>query len=164
VVIENAVLHASQIRHLLRSQHRTLLELELESVTLVSGTWDEALAPLSRISGNDRWRQHAEETGDVPIMLAAPLIAQQASRPRLVRRDAATLPREVLVRECAAVPAVAEYLYPEQVKGKSSPGNGMRKLLPLSKKGKTSKSEKRAGLLHRGDIRKAFRGVMLPWR
>lgn len=68
--LENAVLDASQISTFINLHQRTLREFNFEDVILRSGTWDEALAPLTRISGSEKWKQKAEEVMDVPIILS----------------------------------------------------------------------------------------------
>ncbi|KAF1353780.1 hypothetical protein BDV97DRAFT_291061 [Delphinella strobiligena] len=71
--IENAFVSASQIRQLISAHSRTLVDLSLESISVTGGTWDEALEPLGHISRGSQWKEAAEETGDVPIMLASSL-------------------------------------------------------------------------------------------
>jgi hypothetical protein len=68
--LENAILDASQISTFIVQHRRTIREFDFEDVILRSGTWDEALAPLTRISGSDHWKQKQEEVMDVPIMLS----------------------------------------------------------------------------------------------
>ncbi len=68
--LENAVLDASQISTFITSHRRTLYEFNFEDVILRSGSWDVALAPLTRISGSEKWKQKAEEVMDVPIILS----------------------------------------------------------------------------------------------
>lgn len=62
------------------SRHN-LCSLEFKESTLRSGTWDEALAPFSRISGSDRWaaaveaaRKEADDSVMVEETLEVPLI------------------------------------------------------------------------------------------
>ena len=69
--LENAVLDASQISTFITAHRRTLYEFNFEDVILRTGTWEEALAPLTRISGSEKWKQKAEEVMDVPIVLNA---------------------------------------------------------------------------------------------
>jgi len=63
------MLSAEEIQRLLEVHARSLQDLNLEYVTLTSGTWNEALAPLSRLARSERWKERVEEVGDVPIML-----------------------------------------------------------------------------------------------
>lgn len=75
--LENAVLDASQASRFIMTHRKHLRNIDYESCTLRTGTWDDALSPLSRISGNDNWRncdrssqsssQHSEVM-DVPIV------------------------------------------------------------------------------------------------
>jgi len=69
--LENAVLDATQISSFITSHRRTLYEFNFEDVILRTGTWEEALAPLTRISGSETWKQKAEEVMEVPIILDA---------------------------------------------------------------------------------------------
>jgi hypothetical protein len=68
--LENAILDASQVSDFIMEHRHTLGEFEFEDVVLRSGTWDDALAPLSRISGSDEWKEHQEEVMEVPFMLS----------------------------------------------------------------------------------------------
>lgn len=70
VEIENAITDAEQISTFVMAHRRTILEFNFEDVTLRSGTWDDALAPLTRITGNETWKQNAAEVMDVPLMLS----------------------------------------------------------------------------------------------
>lgn len=68
--IEHATLDASQISSFIMEHRHSLREFDFEDVVLRTGTWDLALAPLSKISGNDDWMQKQEEIMEVPIMLS----------------------------------------------------------------------------------------------
>lgn len=70
MVLENSVLDAGQISEFIMVHRKVLREFEFEDVHLRTGTWDDALEPLTRISGNDSWKQKQEEVMDVPIMLS----------------------------------------------------------------------------------------------
>ena len=66
----NASLDAAQASGFIMSHRKVLHEFQFDQCHLRSGTWDDALAPLSRITGNDEWKQKQEEVMDVPIMLS----------------------------------------------------------------------------------------------
>lgn len=68
--VENTMIDASQISSFITSHRHTLRDFNFEDTHLRKGTWDEALAPLTRISGSDRWKQNSEEVMDVPLMLS----------------------------------------------------------------------------------------------
>lgn len=68
--LENAVLDASQVSDFIMEHRRSIKEFDFEDVRLRSGSWDDALAPLTRISGGDQWKEKQEEVMDVPIMLS----------------------------------------------------------------------------------------------
>lgn len=70
MVLENSVLDASQISDFIMSHRKILREFEFENVHLRTGSWDDALAPLTRISGNESWKEKQEEVMDVPLMLS----------------------------------------------------------------------------------------------
>lgn len=75
--VENTMLDASQISSFIITHRHTLRDFNFEDTHLRKGTWDEALAPLTRISGSDKWKQNSEEVMDVPIMLSAVDFAQE---------------------------------------------------------------------------------------
>ena len=68
--VDNTILDASQIASFITSHRRTLRDFSFENTHLRNGTWDEALSPLTRISGNEKWKEKTEEVMDVPIMLS----------------------------------------------------------------------------------------------
>lgn len=69
--IENALTSSLQISTFIISHRKTLRDFDFEDVDLREGSsWDEALAPLTRISGGERWKERMEEEMDVPIMLS----------------------------------------------------------------------------------------------
>ncbi|ERF69087.1 hypothetical protein EPUS_01043 [Endocarpon pusillum Z07020] len=70
MVLDNSVLDASQIADFIMVHRKVLREFEFENVRLRTGTWDDALAPLTRISGSDSWKGKQEEVMDVPLMLS----------------------------------------------------------------------------------------------
>ena len=71
LTLENALLSSAQVSTFILSHRKTLRDFDFEDVELrEGGSWDEALAPLSRISGGDRWKEREELEMDVPIMLS----------------------------------------------------------------------------------------------
>ncbi|MCJ1266608.1 hypothetical protein MMC22_006493 [Lobaria immixta] len=68
--VENIVLDASQISSFITGHRHTLREFNFEDTRLRSGTWDDALAPLTRISGSEKWKEKSEEVMDVPLVLS----------------------------------------------------------------------------------------------
>ncbi|KAL1962168.1 hypothetical protein VTN77DRAFT_514 [Rasamsonia byssochlamydoides] len=79
--LENAILDASQVSAFILEHRHTLSEFEFEDVILRSGTWDDALAPLTKISGSDAWKAKQEEVMEVPIILS-PVEVEETRRPR----------------------------------------------------------------------------------
>ncbi|KAK8153854.1 hypothetical protein BKA80DRAFT_210548 [Phyllosticta citrichinensis] len=74
--LENAVMDASQISAFIDRHRRTLVDFNFEAITLRSGTWDDALAPLTKMAGNEAWKQRGgggeqHEFMDVPIVLSS---------------------------------------------------------------------------------------------
>ena len=68
--MENIVVDASQISCFITAHRHTIREFNFEDTHLRSGTWDEALAPLTRISGSEQWKQKVEEVMDCPLMIS----------------------------------------------------------------------------------------------
>lgn len=68
--VENILLDASQISTFITGHRHTLREFNFEDTRLRSGTWDDALAPLTRISGSEKWKEKSEEVMDVPLVLS----------------------------------------------------------------------------------------------
>lgn len=69
--IENALTSSLQISTFILSHRKTLRDFDFEDVDLREGdSWDEALEPLTRISGGEMWKERMEEEMDVPIMLS----------------------------------------------------------------------------------------------
>ena len=93
VGLENAIMDASQVSGFLTRHRRTIADVIFENVHLRTGTWDDALAPLTQISGNDLWKKKQEEVMDVPIVYSPtdpepvkvdfPMQSQQPQRSRL---------------------------------------------------------------------------------
>lgn len=68
--VENTMLDASQISSFITSHRRTLRDFNFEDTHLRNGTWDEALSPLTSISGSESWKDKTEEVMDVPLMFS----------------------------------------------------------------------------------------------
>ncbi len=68
--IDNIVTDASQVSGFITSHRHTLGDFRFEHTQLRSGTWDEALKPLTRISGSEKWKDKTEEVMDVPLLLS----------------------------------------------------------------------------------------------
>lgn len=68
--LENAILDSSQAAAFIMSHRKVLHEFQFDECHLRSGTWDDALAPLSHITGSDNWKQKQEEVMDVPLLLS----------------------------------------------------------------------------------------------
>ena len=68
--LENATVDALQISEFIMSHRKVLHDFEFENVHLRSGNWDDALDPLTRISGSEDWKKAQEEVMDVPLILS----------------------------------------------------------------------------------------------
>ncbi|RMZ89484.1 hypothetical protein DV736_g3284, partial [Chaetothyriales sp. CBS 134916] len=69
--VRNAILDASQAASFIVLHRKVLHEFSFDQCQLRSGTWDDALAPLSRLAGNEDWKRgHEEVTMDVPLVLS----------------------------------------------------------------------------------------------
>ena len=77
--IMNIYPDSPQIKTFIRKHRRTLESLKLNDVKFRLGDWDDALSPLTEISGSEKWKEDAEEVMDVPLMLN-PLDFEQEQR------------------------------------------------------------------------------------
>ncbi|KAI4128510.1 MAG: hypothetical protein LQ338_002680 [Usnochroma carphineum] len=68
--VENIVVGASQVSSFITAHRHTIREFSFEDTHLRSGDWDQALMPLTRISGSEKWKEKAEEVMDVPLLLS----------------------------------------------------------------------------------------------
>ena len=68
--LSNATLDSSQAASFIMLHRKVLRDFNFDECHLRSGTWEMALAPLSRIAGNDDWKGRQEEVMDVPLMLS----------------------------------------------------------------------------------------------
>ncbi|KAL5383940.1 hypothetical protein PMIN06_009812 [Paraphaeosphaeria minitans] len=87
--LENAIMDSSQISEFIHRHRRTLLDFNFEDVKLRQGNWDEALEPLTVMSGSERWKRNAEEVMDVPIVLSPINMEPRIMGPLLEEVDAA---------------------------------------------------------------------------
>jgi hypothetical protein len=70
--LENCIVDATQLATLITRHGRKLTDFSFESISLRSGDWDAALAPLTRITGSESWKRKAVEVMDVPVVLRLP--------------------------------------------------------------------------------------------
>ncbi|KAJ5781878.1 uncharacterized protein N7518_010361 [Penicillium psychrosexuale] len=75
----NATTDASQVASFIQEHRSSLREFNFENVVLRSGNWDDALAPLTRLSGSEGWKQGQRDTDtvDVPIVLSLAGVSQK---------------------------------------------------------------------------------------
>ncbi|CAG8905776.1 unnamed protein product [Penicillium egyptiacum] len=75
----NATMDASQVASFIQEHRSSLREFNFENVVLRSGNWDNALAPLTRLSGSEGWKQGQRDTDtvDVPIVLSPVGVSQK---------------------------------------------------------------------------------------
>ncbi|CAG8216564.1 unnamed protein product [Penicillium nalgiovense] len=78
----NATMDASQVASFIQEHRSSLREFNFESVVLRRGNWDDALAPLTRLSGGERWKRGRRDTDtvDVPIVLSPVGVSQKQLR------------------------------------------------------------------------------------
>ncbi|KAG0646189.1 hypothetical protein D0Z07_8305 [Hyphodiscus hymeniophilus] len=64
--VRNATMSSEQVADFVLEHRHTVREFDFENVSLINGgTWEGALAPLTRISGNDEWlSQQSGSEGD----------------------------------------------------------------------------------------------------
>lgn len=79
IEIMNIFPDSPQIKKFIRKHRRTLESLKLNGVKFRLGDWDDALSPLTEISGSEKWKDTAEAFMDVPLMLS-PLDFEQERR------------------------------------------------------------------------------------
>lgn len=134
--VKNAQASAADISIFVHDHKATLREVEMEDVELTSGTWDDALSPVTRRPEHPR---ASARTASIPIMLAP-----VAARPR-------------------PATAISEYL-PITTDDPARPSFGIVRWL-CGKKGKSRcRRESRKGLLGcEQRLKKVFGGVLV-WR
>ena len=81
IEIMNIFPDSPQIKRFIRKHRRTLVSLKFDDVKFRLGDWDDALSPLTEISGNEKWKETAEEVMEVPLMLS-PMDIEQERRIR----------------------------------------------------------------------------------
>lgn len=86
--LENAIMDSTQISDFIHKHRRTLVEFNFEDVKLRQGNWDDALSPLTLITGSERWKRNAEEVMDVPIVLSPINMEPRIMGPLLEEIDA----------------------------------------------------------------------------
>ncbi|OOQ87011.1 hypothetical protein PEBR_18972 [Penicillium brasilianum] len=81
VELVNVVMDASQVASFLLDHRQSLRELNFQDIVLRTGTWDEALAPLTRMKDGVSCEQYQrdERSANVPIMLK-PMTTQDSMR------------------------------------------------------------------------------------
>ncbi|MCJ1445659.1 MAG: hypothetical protein MMC23_006164 [Stictis urceolatum] len=87
--VENVTTDASQVSGFILAHRRSISEFNFESTTLRRGTWDDALAPLTRISGSDKWKEQAAEVMEVPLILS-PVGLDEKQKERVAREALTT--------------------------------------------------------------------------
>ncbi|KAJ4292741.1 hypothetical protein N0V90_009404 [Kalmusia sp. IMI 367209] len=142
--LENAVMDSAQISDFIHKHRRTLVEFNFEDVKLRQGNWDDALAPLTLIAGNERWKRTAEEVMDVPIVLSPVGVEPRIMGPLLEEVDAAI----------------------EEVSGKERQHSLSRWLgKPKSTLHKNQKNGKESFWGGGDHVKRLFRGTMFPsWK
>lgn len=70
--LTNATIDASQVASFILDHRHSLRDFNFQEINLRTGNWDKALAPLTKPSGSDRWKepQKQESTVDVLIVLS----------------------------------------------------------------------------------------------
>ena len=80
---ENVKAAAADVKAFVLAHKRTIGELNLENVELEGGSWDDALAPLTKHA-----RPHAsDEIADIPIMLSPTTLPAQMERLEVAHQD-----------------------------------------------------------------------------
>ena len=99
--VDRVTTDAAQVSGFILAHRRSIAEFNFEDTTLRQGNWDDALAPLTRMSGSDKWKdqQHPkngaeDESMEVPLMLDRP-------REPVAEAPGARLAVELLSGRCA---------------------------------------------------------------
>ena len=79
---ENMKATASDISSFASRHKRTIEEINFEDIELTSGTWDEALAPLTKLSRP----RPSQDVADIPIMLS-PTLPARMERIQVAQQD-----------------------------------------------------------------------------
>ena len=80
---ENVKATAADIRDFIEAHKRTVSELNFEDVELAGGTWDEALAPLTKLAKP----RTSGESADIPIMLSPTTLPAPMERVEVAHRE-----------------------------------------------------------------------------
>ena len=132
---ENVKATAAEINAFVETHKHTLAELNFEDIELAGGTWNDALAPLAKISKTHR----SEDMAEIPIMLSPTSFPMRMERVEVAHQEANG--RKSL--------RMSRWL-PARNKVTRAP-SASRKL--------------REGLLGcEGHLKKVFRGSSFPWR
>lgn len=82
IELVNVTIDACQVACFILDHRYSLCDLNLRDIDLRNGSWDEALAPLTRLSGSDRWKeaQQRESMICVPIVLGSGMQLQKTKQ------------------------------------------------------------------------------------
>lgn len=134
--LENAIMDSCQVSDFIQRHRRLLTEFNFEDVKLRTGTWDDALAPLSRLAHGDAWKAKQEEVMDVPCLLS---------------------PVDV-------EPRILGPLLEEQRDEKERGGVTLSRWLSKSKNNKARKVAREQFWGSDGHMRRFLRSSVFPWR
>lgn len=81
---ENCKVSSRSIRDFAEEHRQTLVEFNLEGMELTSGTWDEALAPLTHLNSRPR---PSTDLADIPIMLSPTTLPTPMERIEVAHKD-----------------------------------------------------------------------------
>lgn len=136
IEIGNVTALATEVSQLVASHRKTIEELDLHDIDLKGGTWDEALAPLTKRA---RHQTIKGETADIPIMLSLDNPAMPSPAPtertRVAQNDPFTERRSLRMSKWLS-----------------------------SKKPSTARKMKDSLLGYEEQLRKVLRGGVLPWK
>ncbi|KAK5170901.1 uncharacterized protein LTR77_004045 [Saxophila tyrrhenica] len=152
---ENSKAAADDIAHFCAAHKRTIEELNFDDVELTSGTWDEALGPVTK-------RQHAsrrsEDTADIPIMLSP-----TTRLPAVMERLEITSHQESGNGRKSL--RMSRWLSKGRKAKAPPPTPSSRPHVPATRPPVLSSRRPKDGLLgSEGQLRRALRGGMAAWR
>ena len=182
LTLANMETSADVVSHWLKAHVSTLHDLHLDDVKLSSGTWDQALEPLTNLARSNRWAKPTREIWDVPIMLGSDIAAGRCkpTAPHPKRLDSGvqmgktSLARSQAINDESASPARSTvtrsgHYLPSSTRQCAYRGKDQgavkqcRFMLPPDKPPTPPPKEMKRSLWGCKEVKKIFRGGILRW-
>jgi len=182
LTLVNMQTSADAVSSWLMSHASTLRDVHLDGVKLSSGTWDQALLPLTDLAQTHHWEKQTRKIWDVPIMLGSDIAGYlpEPIVPDLYRQDSgiqmgqASLAKSQALKLKSARHAHVSHPYfdnrlPSSTKQRATGRQSQnavkqcRFVLPPDKPPTLPPSDKKRSLWDCLEVRKIFRGGILRW-